>query len=280
MKLTATSSKLFALFLMSANAGAALADRDFKCGARNNTCVIYDRGAVTGDKVGFFTERGELIATGQVTRMQGNARAVQLQQVMGPVSTQAESYAMLEGPTSVTQEQYRLYKQPTPIAIAGQIGLATLGAGGDAKGYEASAEMIRRKFLGKVDGFVRGSIYSFSGTATNIYEEAGQAKFGSTSVAALGGLGYTLFSQNDFLIRTEAGVGLSYTVAKINNSISDAKSKDWGYEVNSGFGLHARAMLVGGYRFDGWQLEGGFAPGLLAGKSTTAIGAGLLINLK
>ncbi len=280
MRATAISPKLIALLLLSASSSTALAERDFNCGVKNNTCVIYDRGVITGDKVGFFTERGELIATGQVTKMQGNARAVQLQQVMGPVNSQAESYAMLEGPSAIAQEQYRLYKQPSPIAVAGQISLATFGAGGDAKGYEASGEMIRRKFLGKVDGFIRGSIYSFSGTATNIYAESDRATFGATSVAGLGGLGYTLFSQNDFLIRTEAGLGLSYTLAKINNSIADAKSEDWGYGVSSGFAPHARGMLVAGYKFDRWQIEGGVAPGILAGKTTTAIGAGLLINLK
>ncbi len=258
----------------------AIAERDFKCGSRNNTCVIYDRGAVTGDKVGFFTDRGELIATGQVTKMHGNARAVQLEQVMGPVSAQAESYAMLDGPSAISQEQYRIYKQPSPIAVGGQIGIATLGAGATAKGYEATGEMIRRKFLGRVDGFARGSLYSFSGTATNVYADSEQAAFGATSLAALGGVAYTLFSQNDFLIRTEAGLGLSYTLAKIDNKVSAAKSEEWGYEVNTGFAPHVRGALMAGYRFDGWQIEGGFAPGILAGKSFTSIGAGLLINIK
>lgn len=280
MNLPNTFTKSFAFLVLSLASTAALADSGFKCGSKNNTCIIYDRGAVTGDKVGFFTERGELIATGEVTRMHGNARAVQLQQVMGPVSSQAESYAMLDGPSAITQEQYRIYKQPTPIAVGGQVGLATLGAGADAKGYEATGEMIRRKFLGKVDGFARGSIYSFSGTATNVYADSERAAFGATSIAALGGVAYTLFSQNDFLIRTEAGLGLSYTLAKINGSVGAAKSEEWGYEVNTGFAPHARGMLVAGYKFDGWQIEGGFAPGLLAGKSFTSIGAGLLINMK
>jgi hypothetical protein len=258
----------------------AFGERDFRCATRNNTCVIYDNQAVTGDKIGFFTERGELIATGQVMRMQGRARSVQLQQVLGPVNSQAETFAMLDSPSKVATEEYRLYRHPTPMAVAAQVGFATFGAGGDAKGYEATAELIRRKFIGKVDGFVRGGVYSFSGTARNVFSASDQAKFTATAGTALGGIGFTLFSQNDFLMRTEVGLGLAFTSAKINGSSSDAKSEDWGYGVKSGIAPHARGAILAGYKFSGWQLEGGFAQGYLAGKAVSSIGAGLLINMK
>lgn len=280
MRYLLTKSLTTSLVLSTMISTNALAEKRFNCSPKNDTCVISDKSVVTGDKVGFFTDRGELIATGEVTRMQGTRRAVQLQQVMGSVSSQAETYATLDGPSAISQQQYRIYKQPAPAAIAAQIALATFGAGGDAKGYEGSAEAIRRKFLGKVDGFIRGSIYSFNGTATNVYAGVDPGNFNATAIAALGGVGYTLFSQNDFLLRTEVGLGLSYTVAKVNDSIADAKSEDWGYAVKSGFAPHGRAMLAAGYRFDGWQLEAGFAPAILAGKSATSIGAGILINMK
>ena len=272
----ATSAVVFSTLV----ANTSFAEKDFTCTSKNDSCVIYDKSVVTGDQVGFFTDRGELIATGKVTKMDGTRRSVQLQQVMGPVKSQADTYAMLDGPSAVHQEKYRIYKQQAPAAIAGHIGMATLGAGSDAKGYEVSAEIIRRRFLGKVDGFARGSLYSFSGTAENVYADVDQGIFSSTSVAGLTGLAYTLFSQNDFYLRTEVGLGLSYTVAKINNSVDDARSEDWGYGVKSGFAPHARGMIAGGHKFDGWQVEAGFAPALLAGKSATSIGAGLMVNLK
>ena len=81
---------------------AALA-RGFNCSPRNDVCVVNDKSIVSGDELGFFTDRGELIATGKVTKMNGSKRSVQLQQVMGQVDTQADSYAMLDGSSQVMQ---------------------------------------------------------------------------------------------------------------------------------------------------------------------------------
>jgi hypothetical protein len=256
------------------------AAKDFSCGSQNNICVVNDRNITMGDDVGFFTERGELIATGKVTKMSGNKRSVQLRQVMGPVSEQAESYAMLDSPRAIRQDQMKIYRQPSPLAVGGSFGVMTFGAGGDAKGFETSAEIIRRKFLGKVDGFARGSYYTMTGTAYNTAYEMEPSTFKASAMAALGGISYTLFSENDVSLRTELGAGAAYTTAKINNSIDDAKSPDWGYNVRSGFSPHLRGLVALGYKFEGFQIEAGVAPGILAGKTSTAIGAGLLINLK
>ena len=256
------------------------AAKDFSCANQNNLCIVNDRNITTGDDVGFFTERGELIATGKVTKMNGARRSVQLKQVMGPVNEQANSYAMLNSPRSLRQEQFKIYKQPSPIAIGGSMGAMTFGAGGDAKGSDTSAEILRRKFLGKVDGFARASYYSITGTARNTAYEMDSSTFKANAMAAIGGVSYTLFADNDVSLRTELGCGLAYTTAKINNSIDDAKSSDWGYEVRSGFGAHVRGLLMAGYKFDGWQIEAGVAPAILAGKSATTIGGGLLVNLK
>lgn len=280
MRLKLTSWAASAIAVSSFVGPTTLMAREFSCSSKNNTCFIYDRTIVTGDKIGFFTERGELVATGKVTKMSGNRRSVQLQQVSGPVDSQAETYAMIEGPATISQEKYKVYRQPTPVAVGAQINLASFGAGGDAKGYEATGEMLRRKFLGKVDGFARGSLYSFTGTAANINESGPQKTFTATAITALGGVGYTLFSQSDVFIRSELGAGLSYTMAKIDGSPGDAKSEDWGYQVNSGFAPHIRGLLAAGYSIDRWQIEAGVAPAILAGKTTTAIGAGLLLNLK
>jgi hypothetical protein len=261
-------------------ASQAHAAKDFSCGNQNNICVINDRNITTGDDVGFFTDRGELIATGKVTKMSGSKRSVQLKQVMGPVSEQADSYAMLDSPRAIRQQQLKIYQQPSPIAIGGSFGAMTYGAGGDAKGFETSAEMIRRKFLGKVDGFARVSYYTITGTSYNTAYEMDPSTFKASAMAALAGVSYTLFSESDVSLRTELGAGLAYTTAKINNSIADAKSPDWGYKVASGFGPHLRGLVALGYKFEGWQVEAGVAPGVLAGKTATTIGAGLLVNLK
>lgn len=271
---------IYAIAASTLAAPTALIAREFSCSSKNNTCFIYDRTIVTGDKIGFFTERGELVATGKVTKMSGNRRSVQLQQVSGSVDSQADTYAMITDPTAISQEKFKVYRQPTPIAVGAQVNLASFGAGGDAKGYEATGEMLRRKFLGKVDGFARGSLYSFTGTAENTNDIAPQKTFTATAISAMGGVGYTLFSQSDFFIRSELGAGLSYTMAKIDGSAGDAKSEDWGYQVNSGFAPHLRGLIAAGYSIDRWQIEAGFAPAMLAGKTTTAIGAGLLLNLK
>jgi hypothetical protein len=260
-------------------AGPLFAAKDFSCAPTNKVCILNDRAAVTGDQVGFFTERGELIATGKVTRMNGSKRSVQLQQVMGPVSTQAESYAMLEPSGSISQENYKVYKQPSPMAVGTRLGMTTFGAGSDAKGFELSASALRRKFLGKVDGVVTGSYYSLSGKAVNTANDQISGTFNAQSLAAAGGLAYTIFSQSAVSVRTEIGLGLAYTSAKINGNVDDAKSPDWGYQVASGFGPHMRGLIAAGYKFDGWQLEAGVAPAMLAGKSTTTIGAGLMMNL-
>ena len=274
-KLTLVSIGLVTLF----GADPLFAAKDFSCAPKNSVCVLNDRAAVTGDQIGFFTERGELIATGKVTRMNGSKRSVQLQQVMGPVSSQAESYAMLEPSGNISQEHYKVYKQPSPMAVGTHFGMTTFGAGGDAKGFEMSAEALRRKFLGKVDGVITGSYYSLSGHAVNTANDQIAGTFKAQSLAATGGLAYTIFSQSDVSLRTEIGLGLAYTSAKINDSVDEAKSPEWGYQVASGFGPHMRGLVAAGYKFDGWQLEAGIAPAMLAGKSTTTIGAGLMINL-
>jgi hypothetical protein len=258
----------------------AFANRDFQCGSNNSVCVINDRNMVTGDNVGFFTERGELIATGKVTKMSGSRRSVQLKQVMGQVNENAETYAMLDSPRAVSQEQLKIYKQPSVYAVGGSVGATTLAAGTDAKGMEYSGEMIRRKFLGKVDGFARGSYYSISGPASNIAWKMDPETFYMKSLAAIGGVSYTLFANSDVVLRTEVGGGVAYTSASVGSSSEDAQSPDWGYEIKSGFDPYVRGMAAIGFKFDAFAIEAGVAPAMLAGKSATTIGAGILVNMK
>ena len=51
--------------LLTITGTPALAARDFTCSQRNDVCVVNDRNVVSGDELGFFTDRGELIATGK-----------------------------------------------------------------------------------------------------------------------------------------------------------------------------------------------------------------------
>jgi len=257
---------------------AALA-RGFNCSPRNDVCVVNDNSFVSGDELGFFTDRGELIATGKVTKMNGSKRSVQLQQVMGQVDTQAESYAMLDGSSPVMQ-RYKTYRRPANLLIGSSVGLTTFGAGADSAGYEISGQAIRSRFLGQVDGFARGSIYTISGTSRVVFGESEVGEFKANALAATAGLSYNLFSRDNFVLRTEAGLGLAYMMASINGSASAAKSADWGYEVNSGIGVHGRGLIAAGYKFDAVQVEAGFAPAILAGRSATTIGVGFLMNLE
>ena len=274
--------------LLTITGTPALAARDFTCTQKNDVCVVNDRNVVSGDELGFFTDRGELIATGKVTKMNGSKRSVQLQQVMGQVNSQAESYAMLDtrsdarsdARSTVSQQQFRIYKRPAQLTIGTSLGMTSFGAGGDAHGYEISGEAIRNRFVGQVDGYVRASFYTLSGTSRKIYGDAAYGDFKSNALAISGGVAYTLFSRDDFVLRTEAGLGLAYTLAKINDSVGQAKSPEWGYEVPTGIAPHARGLLAAGYKFDSFQLEVGVAPALLAGKSATTFGAGILLNLK
>lgn len=253
--------------------------QDFKCSPRNDVCVVNDRSVVAGDELGFFTDRGELIATGKVTKMSGSRRSVQLQQVMGQVHTQAESYAMLDGGSSTIQ-RYRTYRRPAQLLLGSSFGLTTFGAGADSAGYEISGQAIRNRFLGQVDGYVRGSIYMISGTSRVVYGNGDTGEFKANALAASAGLSYNLFSRDNFVLRTEAGAGAAFTMASINGSASAAKSAEWGYEVNSGLGLHARGLLAAGYKFDTLQLEAGISPAMLAGRSATTLGIGVLMNFK
>jgi len=253
--------------------------RDFSCSHKNDVCVVNDRSVVSGDELGFFTDRGELIATGRVTKMNGSKRSVQLQQVMGQVDSQAETYSMLDG-KSASIQQYRTYKRPAQLQIGSSFGMTTFGAGADSAGYEASAEGLRNKFIGQVDGFVRASIYMISGTSRVVYGGNDVGEFKANALATTTGLAYTLFSRDDFILRTEAGVGVAYTMATINGSASAAKSDEWGYGVSSGLGIHARGLLAAGYKFNSFQIEAGVAPAMLAGRNATTIGAGFLMNLK
>lgn len=253
--------------------------RGFSCSPRNDVCVVNDKSVVSGDELGFFTDRGELIATGKVTKMNGSKRSVQLQQVMGQVDTQAESYAMLDGSSSA-MKRYRTYRRPANLLIGSSVGLTTFGAGADSAGYEISGQAIRSRFLGQVDAYARGSIYTISGTSRVVFGDSDVGDFKANALAATAGLSYNLFSRDNFVLRTEAGLGLAYMMASINGSASAAKSADWGYEVNSGLGLHGRGLIAAGYKFDEVQVEAGFAPAILAGRSTTTIGVGFLMNFE
>jgi hypothetical protein len=280
IKTTQKSSLSSLILTVMLTPEARAASKDFQCASQNNVCVVNDRNMVTGDNVGFYTERGELIATGKVTKMSGARRSVQLKQVMGPVNEQAETYAMLDTTHALRQESMKIYKQPSVYAAGGSVGATTFGAGTDAKGIEYSGEVVRRKFLGKVDGFARGSFYSISGNANNTAWKVDPETFTMKSIAGLGGVSYTLFPNSDVIVRTEIGAGIAYTTATIGGSADQAKSPDWGYKVKSGFDPYFRGMAALGLKFDGFALEAGVSPAILAGKSSTTIGAGLLINMK
>ena len=264
-------------FVGSAYLSAANA---FTCSRKNKVCHLEDSGIVLGDKLGFLTADGDLIATGTVTKMNGSKRTIELDKITGDVNMMAESYKILDSKNDEATKSLKFYSPRPLLTVGGHLGLATLNAGGNAKGFQASAEGIRGRFFAGIDAQAHASWYSFSGTTNDIYSDQHAGVFKANAFTLTAGPSYTFNPQGRVVVRTELGLGLAYTVAKINDSVGAAKSEDWGYQISSGVGLHLRGLLALGLKLDLGQLELGYEPAMLAGKATSTIVAGLLINLK
>ncbi len=256
-----------------------LASNDFTCNKKVKVCYLDDSSIVMGDTIEFLTADGDIIATGTVTRMNGTKRTVDLNSINGDVQLLAKTYSNVEATTDAATPKQRKYTPRGKIVAGGHLGLTNLGRG-DANGFEISGEGLKTNVLGNLDLQASASWYHVSGTANDIYNDANKGEFKANAFTLSAGPSFTFNERGPVMVRAELGLGFAYMSANINGSASNAKSEDWGYQINSGFGLHLRGLVALAMNFSGAQVEIGYEPAMLAGSASNTILAGVLVKVQ
>jgi hypothetical protein len=270
------SSLLLATIVASSSIFAA---NDFTCNKKAKACYLDDGTLVMDDVLNFFTADGDVIATGRVTKMNGTKRTVALDKINGDVQSLAKTYSNAEATADESRQPLNNYTPKAKILAGGHVGLANFGTG-DAAGFEVSAEAIKTDIIGNLDVQASAGWYHVSGTATNQYLENSKGTFSANAFTASVGPTHTLNVNGTVRVRLEAGLGFSYISALINGNAANAKSEDWGYKIESGFGVHLRGLMALAMNIGAAQLEVGYEPAMLEGSSTNTILVGAILKVK
>lgn len=257
---------------------SASASNDFTCNKKAKVCHLEDSSIVMGDLIEFYTADGDIIATGKVTKMSGIKRTVELDQINGDVQQLAKTYSNAEASSSDSTGKQTAYVSRGKIQGAAHIGLANVGAG--ATGFEISGQGIMANVLGSLDVQAHAAWYHVSGTAKDYDGNPGAFKANAFTLTV--GPTFTFHERGPIMVRTEVGIGFAYMKANIDGSTANASAKDWGYQINSGMGLHLRGLVALGLKIGPARLELGYEPAWFysAGPASNTILLGAVFKIK
>ncbi len=262
--------------------GTALGKSELQCNKKQTKCVTESTNISIGDEVGVFNQDGELVATGEVTNMKGERRAVIINKRHGSIHGNY-NLALLETKTTDTgfKNAYTVYQEPAKLALGAEAGLSTWAIGEQTPAAEYSVFAQWRKW-GGLQLIARGVFTAMEGRvsrygATNgLDEETVSVKGGGL----LGGVGYVVRDGKTLSFRGELAAGGMYVSADVGGDAALVNDPEFQVRLKNGLNPYGRGSLGALLTFGAWHVHADFAESLVARASGTTLAAGVSKDLK
>lgn len=236
--------------------GVAQAQESLRCNAKQTFCVVENKRLVVGDQVLVLNSDEEIVAHGEIADMQGESRRINITKKVARINSGAMVKTDRNGDIDSLAERYRYYHRPAKSGFGVTAGITNLNVAGRTTAYGAEA-VYQQRFMWGSYWTLRGHFFTASGYARQAeYEE--ETEFSVTGTVVYGGLAYEFWRKQPFMLRTEAGLGLSYVGLSTNQSSAVTFASDSAppevEKIGSGVGVAGRIGTELGYtRMGSWM---------------------------
>jgi hypothetical protein len=207
-----------AAFLFSLNTPKARGRaQNLDCNRAQTLCEVEDRNLIIGDRVGIINDDEELVATGEVLKVDGANRQIKIKKRHGNIKDSFKLTLLENRPEEGFKAPvYRVYQEPSKHSVGASLGLSTYSIGLGSPGMEATTYYQKRFWKG-AQWIVRGNYLKIRGEA-NRYTDVSveQLPIDISAYSLLGGGVYTFLENRPLSIRTELALGFTNVSATID----------------------------------------------------------------
>ena len=243
--------KLWAILMGLGSMSVGAQAESLFCNKAQSDCVIRDHRMTLGDKVGIFNHDAELVAVGEIGKLEEEDRHLEIIERRGDIR-RGYRFARLTSSSldmDLLADDYRIFQTPSKTRLHGSVGLAGLGLGAGGSGYEYGA-MLEQMWTRDIYYGVRGTVLSAAATVNNPGSDYAEGQLGMFGLSVLPALSVSLRPGQPWLIRAELGAGLMYTSADVDGDSGLVES--FVEEFTPGFGLLTRGEISVHYRIQKW----------------------------
>lgn len=236
------------LLLTSFFSSVAFADQ-IECTKDQSKCNIRNNDLTMDDKVVFLNSDNEVVAIGEVTRLQQDRRYLKIIKRFGRISSK-DSVRLMDSKVQRIEEikrYYKVYVAKPKYIVGGSLGFATFNVGEFLSGYEITG--FGQKKINEIADYVgRVGLTLANGKITKDNIGIEQDAMELTALTIMPGIAGTVFRKYNASVRMEFDLGMSWISATVDGTADNVLGAGYNSKVENGLGLAAR--LEGSIQFD------------------------------
>ena len=257
--------------------------QNLACNKAQTLCEVDDRNLGIGDRVGVINDDDELVATGEVLRIEGASRQVKIRKRYGTIKEGYRMTLMESRPEEGLKAPiYRIYKEPTQHSLGASVGLSTYSIGLGSPGVELTS-FYQQRFWKGAQWLLRANYLKIRGEANRYTDfDVQQLPIDVSAYSLLGGGVYTFRESRAVSVRTELGLGFTTVSATIDGDkelVQDELKKS--AKIKNGTAPYIRWSLGAQWNMSrDWYLLGDVSQCLihLAYGTTVGVGIGRILD--
>lgn len=248
-----------------------------KCNKTQNLCEVDTTRLTIGDKVGIFSEDGDLVALGEVKTLKGRIRVVDIKKKYGPILRSHNLEMVKDEEYDAPAKYFKVLKKGAEQSAGGSLGLVSLGVGEGFLGFQLDGFM---EWLWQNGIFVfgQGFFISGKGNATITEEAINEDTIAMSVIGALGGVSYTGFRNREMSFRGDLGLGFANVSASTGSGRDVKEVADGRIFPGMGFVMRGEAAML--WTIGDWRpyISGSFIR--LQNSNNYGVSLGVLMGLK
>lgn len=261
------------LFVVSLMWTSPLSAINFRCGAKQLHCLVYDFKLTTGDQVGFFDRVNQLVATGRVVSIQGVYREVKIIEMFDRIPSDARIRLLSGEEIKNLQKNFTIARRFSPRAIGVTAAATTLGILEGFHGQEFNLFLTQRLRGGF--SFNVGSVYtSLAGKAISVDTQT-ELEAKVRGIGVVSDVFYEVLVHK--LISFKGGFGLG--VMSVDSEIPYPQATNFDYAIREGINLLGRMSGSASLNLVDWRFEIMLANSYIFHSHMTSLGVGIIRNL-
>lgn len=229
----------------------------FKCDKPQSLCEVQYKRLTAGDRVGVFTEDGQIAAVGTVVEIRGQARIVRIDRKWGQL-LRSYDMQMIEDEKAKDPEKYFRVITPLPVwSVGASLGTLNLGLGDGFFGPVLEGT-VYWWWMQELFFFGRLHYISASGEASdNLGNNAGALESDLSSYGLSFGLSKLFMAYEPVSLRADGELGFSNASVSVAGGFDEEEVLN--NRVSDGMGIYARLSAAAIWRRGGFEPELGFS---------------------
>lgn len=245
------------------------------CNSAQSLCTVVSKNFTLGDKVGIFAKSGELIAEGEVKRLDRSRRIIKIDKKHSKIMNRHKVALLSSEKVHYGTASHKVASFKKHYAHWGaSAGYTNLAVGLELAAFEANG-VYENRWLDDWKYVFRGSVLSGSGSgAIDTVEGKETVGIDIFGLGALGGIARTFLTQNAFSLRTELSLGAMYTQFEVANSTKKATESISG--INSGISPYSKLLASVLWNRENFKITFDLAYGYYHSATASGVAMGII----